>query len=112
MERHFKNAMAAARFLEADPRVERVIFPGDLSAVYFNEHTDLDESPKLFTTPIIPAYVETCLLFYCLTEKLVQTNTRSHFFSFMVYGGMLQNMTELEQTSYSMLGLNIPSLVL
>lgn len=29
MERHFKNAMAAAKFLEADPRVERVIFPGD-----------------------------------------------------------------------------------
>ncbi|XP_072294827.1 cystathionine gamma-lyase-like [Eucyclogobius newberryi] len=28
MERHFKNAMAAAIFLEADPRVERVIFPG------------------------------------------------------------------------------------
>ncbi|CAG01183.1 unnamed protein product [Tetraodon nigroviridis] len=28
MERHFKNAMAAARFLESDPRVERVIFPG------------------------------------------------------------------------------------
>lgn len=29
MERHFKNALAAAKFLEADPRVERVIFPGD-----------------------------------------------------------------------------------
>uniref|UniRef100_A0A673CHN8 Cystathionine gamma-lyase n=1 Tax=Sphaeramia orbicularis TaxID=375764 RepID=A0A673CHN8_9TELE len=28
MERHFKNALAAAKFLEADPRVERVIFPG------------------------------------------------------------------------------------
>nr|ACQ58689.1 Cystathionine gamma-lyase [Anoplopoma fimbria] len=28
MERHFKNAMAAAKFLEADPRVERVLFPG------------------------------------------------------------------------------------
>ncbi|XP_029005074.1 cystathionine gamma-lyase [Betta splendens] len=28
MERHFKNAMAAATFLEANPRVERVIFPG------------------------------------------------------------------------------------
>uniref|UniRef100_G3P4A1 Cystathionine gamma-lyase n=1 Tax=Gasterosteus aculeatus aculeatus TaxID=481459 RepID=G3P4A1_GASAC len=28
MERHFKNAMAAAKFLEADPRVERVVFPG------------------------------------------------------------------------------------
>uniref|UniRef100_A0A8C3A2A5 Cystathionine gamma-lyase n=1 Tax=Cyclopterus lumpus TaxID=8103 RepID=A0A8C3A2A5_CYCLU len=28
MERHFKNGMAAAKFLEADPRVERVIFPG------------------------------------------------------------------------------------
>lgn len=28
MERHFENAMAAAKFLEADPRVERVIFPG------------------------------------------------------------------------------------
>ncbi|CAK6958132.1 cystathionine gamma-lyase-like [Scomber scombrus] len=28
MERHFKNAMASAKFLEADPRVERVIFPG------------------------------------------------------------------------------------
>lgn len=28
MERHFKNAMAAAKFLEADSRVERVIFPG------------------------------------------------------------------------------------
>ncbi|XP_061739951.1 cystathionine gamma-lyase-like [Nerophis ophidion] len=28
MERHFKNAMAAARFLEADSRVERVIYPG------------------------------------------------------------------------------------
>ncbi|XP_043985523.1 cystathionine gamma-lyase [Gambusia affinis] len=28
MEQHFKNAMAAARFLEADSRVERVIFPG------------------------------------------------------------------------------------
>uniref|UniRef100_A0A8C4FBB4 Cystathionine gamma-lyase n=1 Tax=Dicentrarchus labrax TaxID=13489 RepID=A0A8C4FBB4_DICLA len=28
MERHFQNAMAAAKFLEADPRVERVIFPG------------------------------------------------------------------------------------
>ncbi|XP_023809995.1 cystathionine gamma-lyase [Oryzias latipes] len=28
MEQHFKNGMAAAKFLEADPRVERVIFPG------------------------------------------------------------------------------------
>ncbi|XP_075944192.1 cystathionine gamma-lyase [Anarhichas minor] len=28
MECHFKNGMAAAKFLEADPRVERVIFPG------------------------------------------------------------------------------------
>lgn len=28
MERHFKNAMAAAKFLESDPRVEGVIFPG------------------------------------------------------------------------------------
>ncbi|XP_068176354.1 cystathionine gamma-lyase-like [Antennarius striatus] len=28
MERHFQNAMAVAKFLEADPRVERVIFPG------------------------------------------------------------------------------------
>ncbi|KAF7664263.1 hypothetical protein LDENG_00182200 [Lucifuga dentata] len=28
MEQHFKNAMAAAIFLEADPRVERVIYPG------------------------------------------------------------------------------------
>lgn len=31
MEQHFKNAMAAAKFLEADPRVERVIFPGGLN---------------------------------------------------------------------------------
>ncbi|XP_067369999.1 cystathionine gamma-lyase-like isoform X2 [Channa argus] len=28
MERHFKNGMAAAKFLEANPMVERVIFPG------------------------------------------------------------------------------------
>ncbi|KAM9385564.1 cystathionine gamma-lyase-like [Pholidichthys leucotaenia] len=28
MERHFKSAMTVARFLEADPRVERVIYPG------------------------------------------------------------------------------------
>ncbi|XP_031163150.1 cystathionine gamma-lyase [Sander lucioperca] len=28
MERHFRNAMAAAKFLEADPRVEQVLFPG------------------------------------------------------------------------------------
>uniref|UniRef100_A0A672QRL1 Cystathionine gamma-lyase n=1 Tax=Sinocyclocheilus grahami TaxID=75366 RepID=A0A672QRL1_SINGR len=28
MKQHFKNAMAAAQFLEADPRVDRVIFPG------------------------------------------------------------------------------------
>ncbi|KAM7011966.1 cystathionine gamma-lyase-like [Tautogolabrus adspersus] len=28
MERHFKNAMAVAKFLETDPRVDRVIFPG------------------------------------------------------------------------------------
>ncbi|XP_078141582.1 cystathionine gamma-lyase isoform X2 [Centroberyx gerrardi] len=28
MEQHFKNAMAAAKFLESDPRVDRVIFPG------------------------------------------------------------------------------------
>ncbi|XP_051930550.1 cystathionine gamma-lyase isoform X2 [Hippocampus zosterae] len=28
MERHFKNALAAAKFLEDDPRVERVIYPG------------------------------------------------------------------------------------
>ncbi|KAM9849381.1 cystathionine gamma-lyase-like [Aulostomus maculatus] len=28
MERHFKNAMAAARFLEGDSRVEKVIYPG------------------------------------------------------------------------------------
>jgi len=28
MKQHFKNGMAAAQFLEADPRVERVIFPG------------------------------------------------------------------------------------
>ncbi|XP_043575216.1 cystathionine gamma-lyase-like isoform X2 [Chiloscyllium plagiosum] len=28
MEQHFKNALAVAQFLEADPRVEKVIFPG------------------------------------------------------------------------------------
>ncbi|XP_032382126.1 cystathionine gamma-lyase [Etheostoma spectabile] len=28
MERHYSNAMAAAKFLEADPRVEQVLFPG------------------------------------------------------------------------------------
>ncbi|ROL44497.1 Cystathionine gamma-lyase [Anabarilius grahami] len=28
MKQHFKNALAAAQFLEADPRVERVVFPG------------------------------------------------------------------------------------
>ncbi|XP_031613999.1 cystathionine gamma-lyase [Oreochromis aureus] len=28
MERHFKNALAVAKFLEADPRVERVLYPG------------------------------------------------------------------------------------
>uniref|UniRef100_A0AAY4EVA7 Cystathionine gamma-lyase n=1 Tax=Denticeps clupeoides TaxID=299321 RepID=A0AAY4EVA7_9TELE len=28
MKQHFSNALAAAKFLEADPRVERVIFPG------------------------------------------------------------------------------------
>ncbi|XP_034035834.1 cystathionine gamma-lyase isoform X1 [Thalassophryne amazonica] len=28
MEQHFKNALAAAKLLEGDPRVERVIFPG------------------------------------------------------------------------------------
>ncbi|XP_023696248.1 cystathionine gamma-lyase [Paramormyrops kingsleyae] len=28
MQQHFRNGMAAARFLEADPRVEKVIFPG------------------------------------------------------------------------------------
>ncbi|XP_019735831.1 cystathionine gamma-lyase isoform X2 [Hippocampus comes] len=28
MERHFKNALAAAEFLEGDSRVERVIYPG------------------------------------------------------------------------------------
>ncbi|XP_066548107.1 cystathionine gamma-lyase isoform X2 [Amia ocellicauda] len=28
MKQHFKNAMAVAKFLEADPRVEKVIFPG------------------------------------------------------------------------------------
>ncbi|XP_039544935.1 cystathionine gamma-lyase-like isoform X2 [Pimephales promelas] len=28
MKQHFKNGLAAAQFLEADPRVERVIFPG------------------------------------------------------------------------------------
>lgn len=30
MERHFKNTLAVAKFLEADPRVERVLYPGDL----------------------------------------------------------------------------------
>ncbi|XP_039887699.1 cystathionine gamma-lyase-like [Simochromis diagramma] len=28
MERHFKNTLAVAKFLEADPRVERVLYPG------------------------------------------------------------------------------------
>uniref|UniRef100_A0A669CEI4 Cystathionine gamma-lyase n=1 Tax=Oreochromis niloticus TaxID=8128 RepID=A0A669CEI4_ORENI len=28
MERHFKNALAVAKFLEADPRVEHVLYPG------------------------------------------------------------------------------------
>ncbi|KAJ8408477.1 hypothetical protein AAFF_G00258910 [Aldrovandia affinis] len=28
MRQHFRNAMAVAQFLEADPRVDRVIFPG------------------------------------------------------------------------------------
>ncbi|XP_073707506.1 cystathionine gamma-lyase-like isoform X3 [Garra rufa] len=28
MKQHFKNALAVARFLEADPRVDKVIFPG------------------------------------------------------------------------------------
>ncbi|KAM9504219.1 cystathionine gamma-lyase-like isoform 1-T1 [Salvelinus alpinus] len=28
MRQHFKNALAVAKFLEADPRVDRVIFPG------------------------------------------------------------------------------------
>lgn len=29
MRQHFKNALAVAIFLEADPRVDRVIFPGE-----------------------------------------------------------------------------------
>ncbi|XP_077054565.1 cystathionine gamma-lyase-like isoform X2 [Siphateles boraxobius] len=28
MKQHFKNGLAAAQFLEADPRVDRVVFPG------------------------------------------------------------------------------------
>lgn len=28
MRQHFRNAMAVAQFLEADPRVDKVIFPG------------------------------------------------------------------------------------
>lgn len=31
MKQHFSNALAAARFLEADPRVDKVIFPGECS---------------------------------------------------------------------------------
>lgn len=38
MERHFKNAMAAAKFLEADPRVERVIFPGGGIIIIVSTH--------------------------------------------------------------------------
>jgi cystathionine gamma-lyase len=28
MEKHFKNGMAVAQFLESNPRVEKVIYPG------------------------------------------------------------------------------------
>lgn len=28
MRQHFKNGLAVAQFLEADPRVEKVLFPG------------------------------------------------------------------------------------
>lgn len=28
MEKHFKNGMAVARFLETNPRVEKVVYPG------------------------------------------------------------------------------------
>lgn len=30
MEKHFENGMAVARFLESNPRVEKVIYPGTL----------------------------------------------------------------------------------
>nr|XP_012602627.1 cystathionine gamma-lyase-like [Microcebus murinus] len=30
MEKHFKNAMAVAQFLESNPRVEKVVYPGML----------------------------------------------------------------------------------
>lgn len=30
MKQHFHNALAVARFLESDPRVQTVIFPGKL----------------------------------------------------------------------------------
>lgn len=33
MRQHFKNALVVAKFLEADPRVDRVIFPGDVGGV-------------------------------------------------------------------------------
>ena len=29
MKQHFKNALAVAKFLEEDPRVDKVIFPGE-----------------------------------------------------------------------------------
>lgn len=33
MKQHFHNALAVARFLESDSRVEKVIFPGRLARV-------------------------------------------------------------------------------
>lgn len=47
MERHFKNAMAAATFLQSDPRVERVIFPGrTLSALACPRLPQFEFSPQ------------------------------------------------------------------
>eukprot|EP00064_Thunnus_orientalis_P006222 superscaffoldBa00000639_g6238 len=49
MERHFKNAMAAAKFLEADPRVERVIFPGNINKTRLPSHPQYEVMKKQCT---------------------------------------------------------------
>lgn len=41
MKQHFKNAMAAAKFLEADPRVDKVIFPGVYYIIILTLHNSV-----------------------------------------------------------------------
>lgn len=72
MNQHFHNALAVARFLESDSRVEKVIFPGRLARLQGGWHpgVGLDLGAAIVRVACAPLTFDDSQLGVCLGNGL------------------------------------------